>query len=119
MPQRLTKVPHSLPEHAASGAEDAKETAKAAGLRYITDRTPGIRRVARGKKFSYVGPDGRVVRDAEALTRIRSLVVPPAWTDVWICPFENGHIQVTARDARGGKQYRYHTRWREVRDSTK
>jgi DNA topoisomerase I len=119
MPKQLTKVSNSLPPHAATAVEDAKETAKAAGLRYVTDRTPGIRRVARGKKFSYIRPDGRVVRDAEALTRIRSLVVPPAWTDVWICPFENGHIQVTARDARGRKQYRYHTRWREVRDSTK
>jgi DNA topoisomerase-1 len=119
MPQRLRKASNSLPAQGATAGDDAKETAKAAGLRYATDRTPGIRRVARGKKFSYIGPDGRVVRDAEALTRIRSLVVPPAWTDVWICPFENGHIQVTARDARGRKQYRYHTRWRAVRDSTK
>jgi len=66
-----------------------------------------------------VGPDGKRVRDAETLIRIRSLVVPPAWKDVWICPLENGHIQVTARDAKGRKQYRYHARWRQVRDSNK
>ena len=85
----------------AEGAAVARQTAKAAGLRYVTDRTPGIVRIGRGKQFSYIGPDRKPVRDAEVLTRIRSLVVPPAWTNVWICPFENGHMQVTARDARG------------------
>ena len=94
-------------------------SAKAAGLRYVSDSIPGIRRIGAGKQFRYVGPDGRTVRDAETLTRIRSLVVPPAWNDVWICPVESGHIQVTARDARGRKQYRYHPRWREVRDENK
>jgi DNA topoisomerase-1 len=93
--------------------------ARAAGLRYVTDRIAGIRRVRSGKTFRYVGPDGKPVREAETLVRIRSLVVPPAWTDVWICPYQDGHIQVTARDARGRKQYRYHARWREVRDETK
>src|SRR3954470_446532 len=104
---------------AADAALVAMASARAAGLRYVSDSMPGIRRIASGKQFRYVGPDGKVVRDAETLTRIRSLVVPPAWTDVWICPLENGHIQVTARDARGRKQYRYHSRWREVRDETK
>src|SRR5690349_14435964 len=110
-------------KHANVGIPDPTATAiasaKAAGLRYVTDAMAGIRRIKSGKSFRYVGPDGKPVRDAETLTRIRSLVVPPAWTDVWICPIENGHIQVTARDARGRKQYRYHRRWREVRDETK
>src|SRR5689334_12077872 len=107
-------------QHADAAATVAPElTAKAAGLRYVKDRIAGIQRMRSGQTFRYVGPDGKAVRDAETLIRIRSLVVPPAWTDVWICPFENGHIQVTARDARGRKQYRYHSRWRQVRDSTK
>jgi DNA topoisomerase-1 len=102
-----------------SSAPDAIAAAKAAGLRYVTDSIPGIRRIGAGKKFAYVGPNGRRIRDAETLTRIRSLVVPPAWTNVWISPLEHSHIQVTARDARGRKQYRYHARWRKVRDETK
>jgi len=100
-------------------APDAIAAAKAAGLRYVTDSIPGIRRIGVGKKFAYVGPNGRRIRDAETLARIRSLVIPPAWTNVWISPLEHGHIQVTARDARGRKQYRYHARWRKVRDETK
>src|SRR5689334_10114277 len=107
-------------QHADAAATVAPElTAKAAGLRYVKDRIAGIQRMRSGQTFRYVGPDGKAVRDAQTLARIRSLVVPPAWTDVWICPYENGHIQVTARDARGRKQYRYHARWREVRDETK
>ena len=98
---------------------DPSDAARAAGLRYVTDRAPGIRRLRAGKGFTYVGPDGRKLRDAEILIRIRSLAIPPAWNDVWICPSENGHIQVTARDARGRKQYRYHARWRATRDETK
>ncbi len=95
------------------------ESAKAVGLRYVYDESPGIRRVRSGKGFRYVGPDGKAIRDPEVLRRIRSLVIPPAWTDVWICPSANGHLQATGRDARGRKQYRYHPRWREVRDETK
>lgn len=95
------------------------EAARAAGLRYVHDYSPGIRRVRSGKGFRYVGPDGKAVRDPEVLRRIRSLVIPPAWTDVWICPTANGHLQATGRDARGRKQYRYHPRWRAVRDDTK
>ncbi|MBV8491606.1 MAG: DNA topoisomerase IB [Candidatus Eremiobacteraeota bacterium] len=95
------------------------EAAREAGLRYVTDRMPGIRRRRRGKGFEYVEPGGSVVRDARELQRIRSLAVPPAYRDVWIAPQANAHIQATGRDARGRKQYRYHPRWREVRDETK
>jgi DNA topoisomerase-1 len=100
-------------------ATDPQEAAEAAGLRYVTDASPGIRRKRSGKGFRYVGADGRSVRDAATLARIRALAIPPAYTDVWICPTPNGHIQATGRDARGRKQYRYHPRWREVRDETK
>ena len=94
-------------------------SAKSAGLRYVTDRLAGIRRKRFGKAFTYMNADGTPLRDAEALRRIKSLAIPPAWTDVWICPIPNGHIQATARDAKGRKQYRYHPRWRMVRDETK
>jgi DNA topoisomerase-1 len=103
----------------AAPPADPAESARAAGLRYVRDDGPGIRRVRRGKGFRYVGPDGRAVRDRETLGRIRSLAIPPAWTDVWVCPAANGHIQATGRDARGRKQHRYHPRWREVRDEAK
>ena len=93
-------------------------SAKAARLRYVCDDGPGIRRVRMGKTFRYVAPDGKPV-PAGTLARIRALAVPPAWRDVWICPREDGHLQATGRDARGRKQYRYHRRWREVRDETK
>jgi DNA topoisomerase-1 len=98
---------------------DPVESAKAAGLRYVTDDEPGIRRVKRGKGFSFVDPQGRAVKDEKTLERIRKLAIPPAWTDVWICPRPNGHLQATGRDARGRKQYRYHADWRDVRDETK
>lgn len=98
---------------------DTVDTAKAAGLRYVYDSRPGIRRLKRGEGFRYVGPDGRPIRDAETLARIKSLVIPPAWTDVWICPVANGHLQATGRDARGRKQSRYHPRWRTTRDEVK
>jgi DNA topoisomerase-1 len=95
------------------------ESAKAAGLRYTTDARPGIRRIRRGRAFTYVDADGKRVRAAADLARIRSLVIPPAWIDVWICPDPRGHLQATGRDARGRKQYRYHPKWRVVRDETK
>ena len=95
------------------------EAARSAGLRYVHDDGPGIRRVPSGKRFRFVGPDGKAVRDRDTLRRIRSLVIPPAWADVWVCPAPNGHLQATGKDARGRKQYRYHPRWREVRDETK
>lgn len=98
---------------------DPRESAQAAGLRYVTDAKPGIRRVRCGKGFRYTAPGGATVHDEETLRRIRSLVIPPAWTGVWICTTPNGHLQATGRDARGRKQSRYHPRWREVRDETK
>jgi DNA topoisomerase-1 len=98
---------------------DPVESARAAGLRYVSDDAPGIRRKKKGKGFTYVDPDGKTVRDAKTLERIRALAIPPAWTDVWICARPNGHLQATGRDARGRKQYRYHAEWRTVRDETK
>jgi len=94
-------------------------SAVAAGLRYVTDAMPGIRRHRQGRGFTYVGPDGVVIRSRESLHRLKLLVIPPAWTDVWICPHEDGHLQVTARDGRGRKQYRYHPHFRKHRDGTK
>ncbi len=104
---------------APSIVTDPVASAREAGLRYVHDDTPGIRRVRAGKGFRYVGPAGKPVRDPDDLRRIWSLVIPPAWTDVWICPTPTGHLQATGLDARGRKQYRYHPRWREVRDETK
>jgi DNA topoisomerase-1 len=93
--------------------------AKAAGLRYTTDATPGIRRVKKRSTFAYIAADGSPVTDRNELARIAALAVPPAYVDVWISPIANGHLQATGRDARGRKQYRYHKRWRAVRDETK
>jgi DNA topoisomerase-1 len=97
----------------------SRHHARAAGLRYASDTAQGIRRVPAGKGFRYVDDAGRVVRNARTLSRIRSLVIPPAWCDVWISPRDDAHLQATGRDARGRKQYRYHPRWREVRDEVK
>jgi len=98
---------------------DPRESAIAAGLHYTTDSRPGIKRLRHGSSFQYVNTSGRRIRDAHELTRIRSLVIPPAWTDVWISPDPRGHLQAVGRDARGRKQYRYHAKWRVVRDETK
>lgn len=98
---------------------DPVQFARAAGLRYVSDRQPGLRRVKTAKGFRYTDPEGAAVRDAETLGRIKSLVIPPAWTDVWITKHANGHLQATGRDARGRKQSRYHPHWREVRDANK
>ena len=95
------------------------ESAAAAGLRYVSDEGPGIRRKRAGSGFTYLGPDGKRITDPAVLRRVKHLAIPPAWTDVWICPNPNGHIQATGRDARGRKQYLYHARWREVRDAAK
>jgi DNA topoisomerase-1 len=103
----------------SAAAVDPKSAAKSAGLRYVDDQRPGITRIRQGRGVVYRGPDGGTIRDGETLTRIRSLAVPPAWRDVWICPDHAGHLQATGRDARGRKQYRYHPRWREVRDGNK
>jgi DNA topoisomerase-1 len=93
--------------------------AQAADLRYVTDAQPGIHRRRMGQAFRYRGVDGRPLRDPSALRRIRALAIPPAWRQVWICPVAHGHLQAVGRDARGRKQYRYHARWRAVRDETK
>jgi DNA topoisomerase-1 len=98
---------------------DPLESAKAASLRYVTDDKPGISRQRRGAAFQYIDPSGKVIRDPEELQRIKSLAIPPAWREVWICPLRNGHLQATGRDAKGRKQHRYHPRWREVRDENK
>ncbi len=96
-----------------------ERSARAAGLRYVTDAAPGISREGEPGPFRYRRPDGRLVRDEATLRRIRSAAVPPAWREVWICARDDGHLQATGRDARGRKQYRYHPRWRETRDETK
>ena len=98
---------------------DPREAAESAGLVYVSGEEPGIRRRKAGKGFSYTKPGGGTVKDPATLKRIRSLAIPPAYTDVWICPKPNGHLQATGRDAKGRKQYRYHPRFREVRESTK
>ena len=98
---------------------DIEGAARRAELHYVARDAPGIRRLRIGKGFRYVLPNGKRVTDAETLARIRSLAIPPAWQDVWICADENGHLQATGKDARGRVQYRYHPRWREVRDEAK
>ncbi|HEY6013435.1 MAG TPA: hypothetical protein VIU37_05495, partial [Candidatus Limnocylindrales bacterium] len=98
---------------------DPEDSARLAGLRYSSDDRPGITRRRAGRGFAYRDPEGRPVRDTRTLARIRTLAVPPAWTDVWITTDPLGHLQATGRDARGRKQYRYHARWRDVRDAAK
>jgi DNA topoisomerase I len=98
---------------------EAMDAAEEAGLRYVSDDRPGYTRKAKGEDFAWLGTDGKLIRDEQRLLRIKRLAIPPAWTDVWICPASNGHIQATGRDARGRKQYLYHERWREVRDENK
>jgi DNA topoisomerase-1 len=99
--------------------DDFKSAAKEAGLRYVTDEKRGFKRVRRGTGFSYLDIHDEKITDEEVLKRIKSLVIPPAWKNVWICPFKNGHIQATGVDARGRKQYKYHPKWSEVRNETK
>ncbi|MFL6564585.1 MAG: DNA topoisomerase IB [Burkholderiales bacterium] len=98
---------------------NSHDCARAAGLRHVSDTAPGIARLRRGKAFLYRHAGGGPVRDPRTLGRIRALAIPPAWRDVWICEADDGHLQATGRDARQRKQYRYHRRWREVRDETK
>ncbi|MQA30866.1 MAG: DNA topoisomerase IB [Luteitalea sp.] len=116
-----TAVRALTPRGAAPGEPlDPASSARVAGLRYVNDETtPGIRRAGPKAHVRYVRADGRPVKAPAELQRIRALAIPPAWTQVWICPHTNGHLQATGRDARGRKQYRYHTRWREVRDEVK
>jgi len=121
MPTPIRKKPASsltevTPEQIIT---DPVESAQAAGLRYVSDERPGIRRKRAGKGFTYTSADGQTIREEKTLARIKSLAIPPAWKEVWICSQPNGHLQATGFDERGRKQYRYHPRWREVRDETK
>jgi DNA topoisomerase-1 len=102
-----------------NASDDPVKSAKSAGLTYVSDLTRGISRRRKGKSFVYVSPRGRVIRDKKTLNRIGALVIPPAWEKVWICPSARGHIQAVGRDARGRKQYRYHDKFKEVRDEAK
>ena len=103
----------------SAGRNELLLAAREAGLRYVDPADPGIRRVRRGRGFSYVDQNGNAITDDSTLERIRSIAVPPAWTDVWISRSPNGHIQAVGRDARGRLQYRYHARWRRTRDASK
>src|SRR5207247_10466845 len=107
------------PHRPAAIASAPVAAARAAGLRYASAEEAGVRRVRKGRGFAYLGRDGKVIRDAGELRRIRGLAIPPAWTAVWISPSPLGHIPATGRDARGRKQYGSHARWREVRDEAK
>lgn len=109
----------AAPQLVVAPSDEMLADARRVGLRHVYDRQPGITRRRSGRSFRYLQPDGATVRDPAALQRIESLVIPPAWTDVWICRDANGHLQATGRDARGRKQYRYHARFREARDETK
>lgn len=102
-----------------AGHEDARASAEAAGLRYVSDSEPGISRRRCGKGWSYRDPDGETIREDEVRDRIEELAIPPAWEEVWICPDPEGHLQATGRDDEGRKQYRYHPRWQEARAETK
>lgn len=98
---------------------DPKVTAKAVGLRYVADSTPGYSRKKSGSSWAYIDPDGKAVKDKELIHRFNKLVIPPAYTNVWISPYENGHLQFTGTDAAGRKQYRYHAGWNRIRNQSK
>ena len=98
---------------------DPAEAAAEAGLRYVSDDSAGYTRKLKGEEFEYFDTSGKLITDETRLLRIKRLAIPPAYTDVWICPSPNGHLQATGRDARGRKQYRYHEKWRDARDETK
>jgi DNA topoisomerase-1 len=118
-PPMVTYFWQTMSEPTTAPRAEYVESAERAGLRYVSDSGKGIRRRLVDERFVYEGPDGRRVTQDRTLERIRSLAIPPAWRDVWICPQATGHLQVTARDARGRKQYRYHPKYREIRDETK
>ena len=99
--------------------EERRRAARSAGLRHVSDEEPGIGRRRCGRGFTYFDPRGERIRDPEERRRLRELVIPPAWTEVWICPRPDGHLQATGHDEAGRKQYLYHPRWREMRDATK
>lgn len=114
-------MPSRPPTRSTPAAEDdPRASARAAGLRYVRDDDlPGIRRRRCGRGFTYIDPRGETVRDPAERARFEALAIPPAWTDVWICPFADGHVQATGRDDAGRKQYRYHPDWGAIRDQTK
>ncbi len=112
--RKLTRLQHSRQQR-TSFYRDMVAAAREAGLRYVSDTMPGIRRQRIGRGFTYRAADGEVIRDPRDLRRFKTLAIPPAWTDVWISPSPNGHIQATGRDAKGRKQYRYHPQWQETR----
>lgn len=116
-PSRDTRQPGAFDD--LDIAMDPRESVRVAGLRYVSDTMPGISRRRAGRGFHYRDATGSAISDKATLARIKGLVIPPAWQDVWICPTPHGHIQATGRDARGRKQYLYHPHWREVRDETK
>jgi DNA topoisomerase-1 len=115
----MTLKTANAPETLTGAAAESATMAIEAGLVYVSDRDPGFRRVTVAKKFGYVTPENRRLRDAKELKRIASLAIPPAYRDVWVCMKPRGHLQATGRDARGRKQYRYHAHWRQVRDGAK
>jgi DNA topoisomerase I len=116
---KSVKDRRSARSRALRAAADPHGAASVADLSYVSDAAPGIRRLRAGRGFRYRRPDGRPLRDPRELQRIRTLAVPPAWRDVWICRDPHGHIQAIGRDARGRRQYRYHPRWRQLRDEAK
>src|SRR6267378_4919710 len=121
-PRGLSRPRRSAPAGSVADLKivsDPIDAAEEAGLRYVSDNQPGYTRRLKGDDFDYFDTEGKLIRDEQRLLRIKRLAVPPAYTRVWICPSPSGHIQATGRDARGRKQYRYHERWREVRDEAK
>jgi DNA topoisomerase-1 len=116
---QAARRPHQQRPGQEDIAEPPTDELREEGLVYSTDSKPGIRRVRRGRGFTYLDRDGNRITDEATLERIRALAVPPAWTDVWICDRPRGHLQATGRDARGRKQSRYHERWTEMRDADK
>lgn len=118
MPARVKKFRKQKPIESGF-ATDSAEAAEEAGLHYVSDDRPGYTRRTNNGEFEYLDTEGKTIGDEQRLLRIKRLAIPPAWTDVWICPSPSGHIQATGRDARGRKQYRYHDRWRELRDENK
>ncbi|MBE9099813.1 DNA topoisomerase IB [Vacuolonema iberomarrocanum] len=112
----LLPSPHSVP---SAAPEEPDKSARAAGLRYVSDEQPGIRRQRWGRGFSYFDLEGDRIQEPTELKRLKALPIPPSWNDVWICPFPNGHLLATGRDAKGRKQYRYHPEWRNIRNQNK
>jgi DNA topoisomerase-1 len=109
----------ALLDQARTASATPEAAARSAGLRYVSDDEPGLRRKRSGRGFSYIAANGVAPADASAVARIKSLAIPPAWSEVWICARPDGHLQATGRDARGRKQYRYHPAFRDIRESTK